>query len=202
MLNIDALVPIAFHGQTYYIPVSIWLPEEYPQKGPICYVTPTANMVISQDHPSVDASGFIKTAYLVYWAPERSNLVEVIGDLRKVFSQKPPVYARRQPTPNPSFQGSNPMMQRPPQLQRLSPSFQKQSTNQRPPKVQVSGALDLEEANREYRGVLIRALNSRTNGSLSDIIEQAQPEITRLTSEQSLLNDHEIQLQKRVGHVI
>lgn len=35
-----------FVEETYNIPVSLWLEENYPQSAPICYVTPRRDMML------------------------------------------------------------------------------------------------------------------------------------------------------------
>ena len=46
LVKIEGVVPIHFRGNTYNIPVNLWIPSQYPQKEPTCYVTPTNEMII------------------------------------------------------------------------------------------------------------------------------------------------------------
>ena len=52
----------------YNIPVALWLPERYPDTGPILYVVPTPDMVIKPRHTFVDASGVVHTPSVVHWS--------------------------------------------------------------------------------------------------------------------------------------
>eukprot|EP00210_Caulerpa_lentillifera_P009635 g9191.t1 len=194
MLEVDGLVPMSYSGTNYFIPVNLWIPEDYPKRGPICYVSPTSNMVLAQDHPYMDRSGHITTLYLVYWNPERSNLIGTINDLRTVFSQKTPVYARENQTKNNTmFQGLNPSSH-----QTVVNPYSKRPEGKLSLESQRSVGIDHETANRLYRNLMIKALIARANGSMMDIIEQSQPELTRLASEKSLLSERANQLANEV----
>jgi len=53
-------------GQVYNIPVCLYISETHPYNPPICYVRPTAGMVIRQG-PNVDTSGRVYLPYLQQW---------------------------------------------------------------------------------------------------------------------------------------
>lgn len=53
-------------GNTYNIPVTIWLRKEHPYQNPIVYVTPTQDMGI-QPSRFVDRSGLVFLPYLSEW---------------------------------------------------------------------------------------------------------------------------------------
>ena len=57
LLRAEGTVPIYYQGVKYNIPVKMFLPEGFPRAGPICYVTPTANMIIKPGHGLVDGGG-------------------------------------------------------------------------------------------------------------------------------------------------
>ena len=40
-MKVGGLLPITFRGATYNIPVSVWVPAEYPTRPATPYVTPT-----------------------------------------------------------------------------------------------------------------------------------------------------------------
>ena len=46
LLQLLGTTPIYFRGVCYNIPVAIWLVQQYPERPPICYVTPTKDMRI------------------------------------------------------------------------------------------------------------------------------------------------------------
>ena len=41
LMKVGGLLPITFRGATYNIPVSVWVPAEYPTRPATPYVTPT-----------------------------------------------------------------------------------------------------------------------------------------------------------------
>jgi len=61
----------------YNIPVELWLPDRYPLEAPMLYVRPTPDMIIKPRHSFVDASGFVRSSYVVNWntrcAPPRAG---------------------------------------------------------------------------------------------------------------------------------
>ncbi|KAL0026775.1 hypothetical protein WJX77_000858 [Trebouxia sp. C0004] len=57
LLMADGTLPMYYQGVKYNIPVSLWLPERYPNLAPIMYVVPTPDMIIKPRHAFVDASG-------------------------------------------------------------------------------------------------------------------------------------------------
>ncbi len=46
LLKFVGTIPIVYKGQTYHIPLTIWMPQNYPFEGPNIYVSPTADMAI------------------------------------------------------------------------------------------------------------------------------------------------------------
>ena len=59
LLQLSGTVPIFFRGAQYNIPVDIFLPGGYPQKGPKVYVRPTNGMVLKGNHRHVDREGLV-----------------------------------------------------------------------------------------------------------------------------------------------
>ena len=53
LLSLVGTVPIVFRGAQYNIPVQIWISERYPVTAPICYVTPTDDMVVTPRHNNI-----------------------------------------------------------------------------------------------------------------------------------------------------
>ena len=47
-MKVAKLLPITFRGATYNIPVSVWVPAEYPARPATPYVTPTAGAIDTQ----------------------------------------------------------------------------------------------------------------------------------------------------------
>ena len=52
-------------------------------------------MVVRSRHRHVDAQGLVYLPYLSEWDPSNSRIEELIGVMVSVFSQDPPVYARK-----------------------------------------------------------------------------------------------------------
>lgn len=55
-------------GNTYNIPVCLWLMDTYPNHAPVCYVKPTNDMQIKVSM-FVDHNGKIYLPYLHDWTP-------------------------------------------------------------------------------------------------------------------------------------
>ena len=81
-------------GAKYNIPVSLWLPERYPNVPPIMYVVPTPDMIIKPRHALVDASGIVNTAYLRNWQQPHSTLMIMCNDMSIQFGQDPPLFSK------------------------------------------------------------------------------------------------------------
>jgi len=94
LLKITGTLPIVHKNATYNIPVSFWIPYEFPDTPPMCYITPTANMEIKERHPFVNRQGFIFHPYLSTWNPYNSNLIALSTNLQSVFGKDPPVFSR------------------------------------------------------------------------------------------------------------
>lgn len=87
LLNLTGPLPTVIAGQTYGIPIEVWIPKLYPSSPPLIYVRPTASMRIA---PSdyVDTNG----KCLFQWTLQ-TELIAVLRMLQEVFSFAPPVYA-------------------------------------------------------------------------------------------------------------
>jgi ESCRT-I complex subunit TSG101 len=67
LLCLHGTVAIRYRGDTYNIPVEIWLQEDHPIAAPLAYVKPTLDMYISQASKYVQPDGLIVLAYLKSW---------------------------------------------------------------------------------------------------------------------------------------
>ena len=81
-------------GVKYNIPVCFWLPEGYPRQGPLCFVTPTPDMVVKPGHPCVDANGAVAAPYLQRWTFPSHTLCGCAAQLAELFSRDPPLYSK------------------------------------------------------------------------------------------------------------
>lgn len=61
-------------GNTYNIPVCMWLMDTYPNHAPVCYVKPTPDMQIKVSM-FVDHNGKIYMPYLHDWTPVSFTLL-------------------------------------------------------------------------------------------------------------------------------
>ncbi|XP_069596304.1 tumor susceptibility gene 101 protein-like isoform X4 [Ranitomeya imitator] len=83
----------ARYGNTYNIPICLWLLDTYPHKPPICFVKPTSTMTIKTGR-HVDANGKIYLPYLEEWKQPPLDLLRLIEILIDVFGEEPPVFSR------------------------------------------------------------------------------------------------------------
>jgi ESCRT-I complex subunit TSG101 len=66
LLHLSGTIPVVFRGATYNIPLTIWLPHEYPKKPPMAFVTTVKDMLIRPGN-HVDPSGRCYHPYLANW---------------------------------------------------------------------------------------------------------------------------------------
>lgn len=93
---------MTYKGNTYNIPICIWLMDTHPYNAPMCYVKPTSGMQIKVSI-FVDHNGKIYLPYLHDWVPNSSDLLGLIQVMIVTFGEQPPVYAKR-----PDMQSSTP----------------------------------------------------------------------------------------------
>ncbi|KAM5535230.1 hypothetical protein V8D89_011166 [Ganoderma adspersum] len=95
LLCIHGLLPIAFRGTAYNIPIATWLPRDYPRSPPIAFVVPTSDMLV-RPSSEIDVSGRCSVQYVRNWErkSESCSLVGLLDALREIFSREPPVYAK------------------------------------------------------------------------------------------------------------
>ncbi|XP_065171759.1 tumor susceptibility gene 101 protein-like [Atheta coriaria] len=93
LVNLTGTIPVRYKGNTYNIPIKIWLMDTHPRNAPICYVKPTSDMSIKVSI-YVDQNGKIYLPYLHDWKPNDSDLLGVIQVMIMTFGEHPPVFAR------------------------------------------------------------------------------------------------------------
>jgi ESCRT-I complex subunit TSG101 len=98
MVVLSGTIPVSYKRTTYNIPVAFYLPVDFPMSGPICYVKPTADMMIKQSQ-NIDGSGRVYFPYLSDWSHTTSDLLGVIQVMIITFSEAPPVYQRPKSSP-------------------------------------------------------------------------------------------------------
>ncbi|NXU66003.1 TS101 protein, partial [Horornis vulcanius] len=100
LMSLTGTIPVPYRGNTYNIPICLWLLDTYPFNPPICFVKPTSSMTIKTGK-HVDANGKIYLPYLHEWKYPQSDLLELIQVMIVVFGEEPPVFSR--PTASSSY---------------------------------------------------------------------------------------------------
>jgi ESCRT-I complex subunit TSG101 len=96
LLYADGTIPIDYSGVRYNIPVKMYAPTDFPTAAPMCFVTPTSEMIIKPNHSIVDANGRVNLGVARYgrWDPRRSRLSDCAALMSRVFSGEPPLFSR------------------------------------------------------------------------------------------------------------
>ncbi|XP_042302597.1 tumor susceptibility gene 101 protein isoform X1 [Sceloporus undulatus] len=93
LMSLTGTIPVSYRGNTYNIPICLWLLDTYPFNPPICFVKPTSTMTIKTGK-HVDANGKIYLPYLHEWKHPQSDLIGLIQVMIVVFGEEPPVFSR------------------------------------------------------------------------------------------------------------
>ncbi|XP_049637010.1 tumor susceptibility gene 101 protein [Suncus etruscus] len=107
LMNLNGTIPVCYKGNTYNIPVCLWLLDTYPYNPPICFVKPTSTMTIKTGK-HVDANGKIYLPYLHEWKHPQSDLLGLIQVMIVVFGDEPPVFSRPTSASYPLYQATGP----------------------------------------------------------------------------------------------
>ncbi|XP_072194564.1 tumor susceptibility gene 101 protein isoform X1 [Excalfactoria chinensis] len=91
LLNFSGTIPVKY-GNSYNIPIRLWILDSHPFAPPICFLKPTANMGISVGK-HVDAQGRIYLPYLQNWSHPKSTIIGLIKEMIAKFEEEPPVYS-------------------------------------------------------------------------------------------------------------
>ncbi|KAM9190893.1 ubiquitin-conjugating enzyme E2 variant 3 isoform 2-T2 [Mergus octosetaceus] len=91
LLNFSGTVPVKY-GNSYNIPIRLWILDSHPFAPPICFLKPTANMGISVGK-HVDAHGRIYLPYLQNWSHPKSTIVGLIKEMIAKFEEELPLYS-------------------------------------------------------------------------------------------------------------
>ncbi|XP_041585692.1 ubiquitin-conjugating enzyme E2 variant 3 isoform X3 [Vulpes lagopus] len=92
LLNFTGTIPVMYQGNTYNIPIRLWILDSHPFAPPICFLKPTANMGISVGK-HVDAKGRIYLPYLQNWSHPKSVIVGLIKEMIAKFQEELPLYS-------------------------------------------------------------------------------------------------------------
>ncbi|XP_039563132.1 ubiquitin-conjugating enzyme E2 variant 3 isoform X5 [Passer montanus] len=92
LLNFSGTVPVKYAGNSYNIPVRLWILDSHPFAPPICFLKPTANMGIAVGK-HVDARGRIYLPYLQNWSHPKSTVIGLIKEMIAKFEEELPLYS-------------------------------------------------------------------------------------------------------------
>lgn len=91
--RLKGTIPVYYKGACYNIPVTVVLWDTHPYYAPICYVNPTATMVIKESE-HVNKEGKVFLPYLNEWRFPGYDLSGLLQVMAMVFQEKCPVFAR------------------------------------------------------------------------------------------------------------
>lgn len=97
LVTLNGTIPVKYQANQYNIPVQLYLSDTHPYTPPLCYVRPTSDMSISVSD-CVDSNGRVNLPCLREWSYPLSDLYVVLNLMTMKFSEKPPVFAKRQST--------------------------------------------------------------------------------------------------------
>ena len=105
-LLLQGTVGMNYRGQTYNIPIDMYLPSSYPVSPPVIFVRPVSSMMIKEGHRHVGQDGMVYMPYLHSWKASTHNLIEACRNMSSIFGNEPPVFAKpagyTAPTPAPA----------------------------------------------------------------------------------------------------
>ena len=103
LVRFHGVVPIAFQGATYHIPLDVWLPTQYPAAAPVCFVLPTASLFV-RPCDIVDAGGAVALERLGWVSSGQHNLhalADLVARAQQHFCSCPPLFSVQPTHPAP-----------------------------------------------------------------------------------------------------
>ncbi|KAK6985507.1 tumor susceptibility 101 protein [Biomphalaria glabrata] len=106
LVQLEGTIPVNYKGNTYNIPISIWVIDTHPYNPPMVFVKPTSTMQIKSGR-YVDTNGKVDMPYIREWRHPTSDLLSLVQVLALVFGEECPVFSRasgprpQQPLPYP-----------------------------------------------------------------------------------------------------
>nr|CCA19364.1 conserved hypothetical protein [Albugo laibachii Nc14] len=186
LLHLGGTIPIYFHNDRYNIPVEFWVVETYPMAPPVCFVRPTAEMMIRPRHPHVSKEGFIVIPYLTDWQ-ENNTLVELVAHLSSIFGEIPPVFQR------PKYERTAELEEKD-HTQRTEyrlNSIQSDSDSQR-----QSSSFHSVDVENQRNSVEERAKRSLKNGVIAKLQLSVQRSFQDIKDDIDLQLEHQLQLEE------
>ncbi|XP_076445427.1 tumor susceptibility gene 101 protein-like [Babylonia areolata] len=102
LVQLEGTIPVPYKGNTYNIPIQLWVMDSHPYNPPIVYVRPTSTMQIRSGR-YVDMNGKVDLPYLREWRWPSSDLMGLVQILIVTFGEECPVFSKvpaRPPPPN------------------------------------------------------------------------------------------------------
>ncbi|XP_053741053.1 ubiquitin-conjugating enzyme E2 variant 3 [Synchiropus splendidus] len=93
LLKLIGNLPVKYEGRTYNLPIQLWLTNSFPFTPPICFLRPTADMVI-REGKHVDSSGRIYLPGLHNWDHPKSSVVFLLKEMISKFEEDPPLSSK------------------------------------------------------------------------------------------------------------
>uniref|UniRef100_A0A452RXV7 Tumor susceptibility 101 n=1 Tax=Ursus americanus TaxID=9643 RepID=A0A452RXV7_URSAM len=180
LMNLTGTIPVPYKGNTYNIPICLWLLDTYPYNPPICFVKPTSSMTIKTGK-HVDANGKIYLPYLHEWK-HVSIKTSYIPGMPSGISAYPSGYP-----PNPSGYPGCPF---PPGGQ--YPATTSSQYPSQPPVATVGPSRDGTISEDTIRASLISAVSDKLRWRMKEEMDRAQAELNALKrTEEDLKKGHQ-----------
>uniref|UniRef100_A0A3P9KFR7 Tumor susceptibility 101a n=1 Tax=Oryzias latipes TaxID=8090 RepID=A0A3P9KFR7_ORYLA len=188
LMSLTGTVPVSYRGNTYNIPVCLWLLDTYPYNPPICFVKPTSAMMIKTGK-HIDANGKIYLPYLHEWKHPQSDLIGLIQVMIVVFGEEPPVFSRpTTQTPFPAFQAAGPPNGKPRSCGRAFIAHESRDLSS----VSVGPSRDGTIGEDTIRASLISAVSDKLRWRMKEEMDRAQAELDALKrTEEDLKKGHQ-----------
>lgn len=93
LVQLEGTIPVTYKGNTYNIPIQLWIMDSHPHNPPMVYVRPTSTMQIKSGH-YVDMNGKVDLPFLREWRAPKSDLMGLIQILIVTFGEECPVFSK------------------------------------------------------------------------------------------------------------
>ncbi|XP_059167098.1 tumor susceptibility gene 101 protein-like [Physella acuta] len=109
LVQLEGTIPVNYKGNTYNIPISIWVLDTHPHNPPMVFVKPTNTMQIKPGR-YVDANGKVDMPYIRDWKHPSADLLSLVQVLAFTFGEECPVFSRTsgQRQPQLAYPGQTP----------------------------------------------------------------------------------------------
>ncbi|XP_054887699.1 tumor susceptibility gene 101 protein [Poeciliopsis prolifica] len=98
LMNLTGTLPVVYSGETYNIPICVWIEPNYPNSPPMCYVKPTPEMIIIKGQ-YISSDGEVTVPYLKAWKKSDCDLSSLLQLMAIMFGEFPPLAMRSHQEP-------------------------------------------------------------------------------------------------------